>query len=75
MISQQDSPQVINTPSYTLKKQMGYEYPNFLVVLPEFQTTHLDSYSNPSNFWVNLTNYFAVNLTSHTWLLQPAVMG
>ena len=33
----------------------------FLVVLPEFQTTHLSSYSNPSNFWVIMPNYFAVN--------------
>ena len=32
-----------------------------------------DSYSNPSNFWVN---YFAANLTSHTSLviIQPASM-
>ena len=59
---------------YTLKKQMGYKYPFFSVVLPEFQTTHLSirSYSNPSNFWVTMPNYFAVNLTSHTRLLQPA---
>ena len=28
----------------TLKKQIGYKYiPNFLVVSPEFQTTHLGS--------------------------------
>ena len=52
---------------------MGYKYPIFLAVLPEFQTTHLSSYSNPSNFWVTMPNYFAVNLTSHTQLLQPAV--
>ena len=32
---------------------------------------HLSSYSNSSNFWVTMPNYFAVNLTSHTWLLQP----
>ena len=44
----------------------------FLVVLPEIQTTHLSSYNNPSNLWVTMTNYFAVNLTSHTQLLQPA---
>ena len=44
--------------------------PNFLVVSPEFQTTHLSSYGNPSNFWVIMPNYFAVNLTSHTRLLQ-----
>ena len=50
---------------------MGYKYPNFLVVLPEFQTTHLSSYSNSSNVWVTMPNYFAVNLTSHTWLIQP----
>ena len=51
---------------------MGYKYPIFSVVLPELQTTHLSSYSNPSNFWVTIPNYFAVNLTSHTQLLQPA---
>ena len=51
---------------------MGYKYPICLVVLPEFQTIHLSSYSNPSNFWVTMPNYFAVNLTSHTQLLQPA---
>ena len=51
---------------------MGYKYPIFSVVLPEFQTTHLSSYSNPSNFWVTMPNYFAVNSTSHTRLLQPA---
>ena len=51
---------------------MGYKYPIFLVVLPEFQTTHLSSYSNPWNFWVTMPNYFVVNLTSHTRLLQPA---
>ena len=56
----------------TLKKQMGYKYPIFSVVLTEFQTTHLCSNSNPSNFWVTMPNYFAVNLTSHTQLLQPA---
>ena len=55
-----------------IKKQMGYKYPIFSVVLPEFQTTYLSSYSNPLNFWVTMPNYFAVNLTSHTWLLQPA---
>ena len=51
---------------------MGYKYPNFSVVLPGFQTTHLSSYSNPSNFWVTMPNYFAVNLIYNTWLLQPA---
>ena len=56
----------------TLKKQMGYKYPVFLVVLPKFQTTHLSSYSNPSYVWVTMPNYFAVILTSHTQLLQPA---
>ena len=58
-----------------LKTQDFSKYNNVLlatVVLPEFQTTHLSSYSNPSNFWVTMPNYFAVNLTSHTWLLQPA---
>ena len=55
------------------KKQIGYKYLIFSVVLSEFQTTHyLSSYNNPSNFWVIMPNYFAVNLTSHTWLLQPA---
>ena len=54
------------------KKQLGYKYLNFLVVSPEFQTTHLSCYSNPSNFWVTMPNYFTVNLTSHAWLLQPA---
>ena len=42
-----------------------------LVVLPQFQTTHLSSYSNPLNFWVTMPNYFAVDLTSHARLLQP----
>ena len=61
----------------TLKKQIGYSYissyPIFSVVLPEFQITHLSSYSNPSNFWVTtMPNYFAVKLISHTQLLQPA---
>ena len=51
---------------------MGYKYPIFSVVLLEFQTTHLSTYSNPSNFWVTMPNYSAVNLTSHTWLLQPS---
>ena len=48
---------------YTLKKQIGYNYPNCLVVLTEFQTTHLSSYGNP-NFWVTVANYLAVSLTS-----------
>ena len=51
---------------------MGFKYPIFSVVLPEFQATYLSSYSNPSNFWVTMLNYFAVNLTCHTQLLQPA---
>ena len=55
-----------------MKKQIGCKYPIFSVVLPEFQTTHLSSYSNPSNFWVTMHNYFAFKLTSHTQLLQPA---
>ena len=47
-------------------------YPIFSVVLPEFQATHLSSYSNPSNFWVTMPDYFAVNFASHSQLLQPA---
>ena len=53
---------------------MGYKYPIFLVVLPEVQTTHLSRYGNPSNFWVTMPKYFAVNLTPYTQLLQPALV-
>ena len=54
---------------------MSYKYPIFSVVLPNFQTTHLSSYSNLSNFWVTMSNYFAVNLTSHAQLLQPTLLA
>ena len=43
-----------------------------MVVLAEFQTTYLSSYSNPLKFRVIMPNYFAVNLISHIQLLQPA---
>ena len=43
-----------------LKKNRWVISTQFLVVFPEFQTTHLGGYSNPSNFWVNMLNYFVV---------------
>ena len=51
---------------YTEKQNNGLLLSNFLVILPEFQMTHLSRYSNPSNFWVTMPKYFTVNLTSHT---------
>ena len=51
---------------------IGYviQYPitGNLHYIPEFQITHLSSYSNPSN-WVTIPNHFVVNLPSHSYLV------
>ena len=57
---------------------MGYKYSYPIFgSLPEFQTTHLSSsFSKPLCKLVVAiarSNYFAVNLTSHIWLLQPPI--
>ena len=43
------------------ENRMGYVGTQFLVVISEFQTTHLSSDSNPTNFWVSMPNYFKLS--------------
>ena len=59
---------------YCTEKANGLYEPKFLVILPEFQVTHLSRLVivTNQNSGLLVPNYLEINLTSRTCLLQSA---